>query len=151
MQVFRVQWVGDGDIKKSQTYRFSTSQIPVQLPDQKSGIQIVMSFGVTVNVAPPDGQSQIVVVGAKPAKSKDGRRLATLTVKNLGNKHAYLNESVITLSASAWSAQLTPFEFAQKVGLGIVQPGKERRFFLSIEVPANVSAITAKVTYKPKK
>jgi hypothetical protein len=35
------------------------------------------------------------------------------------------------------------------VGAGIVQPGKERRFILPVEVPAAVSAIQATVKLKP--
>jgi fimbrial chaperone protein len=148
-QVFRVQWVGDPQISKSQVYWFGVSQLPVKLPKGESGIQIVMSFGVTVNVAPPNGKSDILVMNAAPIKDKTGKRLASLTVKNPGNKHAYLKQSSIHLSGGSWSADVAPEEIAQKVGLGIVQPGKERRFILPVEVPAAVSAIHATVKLKP--
>ena len=148
-QVFRIQWVGEPDLAKSRTYRFDISQVPVKLAKEKSGIQIVMTFGITVNVAPPQGKSEIQVMGAAPVVGKDGKRLAALTVKNPGSKHAYLRQSVIDLSGSGWSAQMTSAAFGQQVGLGIVQPGKERRFILPIEVPAGVSAIKATVKYDP--
>ena len=123
-QVFRVQWVGDPEISKSKTYRVSVGQVPVKLAKGKSGIQIVMSFGVTVNVAPLNGKSAIVVTKAATAKDKSGKRVAAVTVKNPGNKHAYLQKSSIKLSGSGWSKQMTSGEISQKVGLGIVQPGK---------------------------
>jgi P pilus assembly chaperone PapD len=148
-QVFRVQWIGDPEIGESQTYRFNVSQVPVKLPEGTSGIQIVMSFGVTVNVAPLQGTSDIVVMGAAPFKGKDGKRLTALTVKNPGNKHAYLKQSAIHLSGGGWSAEMTPEEIAQKVGLGIVQPGKQRRFILPVEVPSGVSKIQATVESRP--
>ena len=148
-QVFRVQWIGEPDLATSRSYRFDVSQVPVKLPKQKSGIQIVMTFGVTVNVAPAQGKSDIQVMGAAPVVGKDGKRLAALTVKNPGSKHAYLRQSVIDLSGHGWSAQMTSAAFGQQVGLGIVQPGKERRFILPIEVPAGVSAIKATVKYDP--
>lgn len=148
-QVFRVQWIGEPDLAKSRSYRFDVSQVPVKLSKQQSGIQIVMTFGVTVNVAPPQGKSDIQVMGAAPVVGKDGKRLASLTVKNPGSKHAYLRQSVIDLSGGGWSAQLTSAAIGQQVGLGIVQPGKERRFILPIEVPAGVSAIKATVKYDP--
>jgi P pilus assembly chaperone PapD len=147
-QVFRVQWIGEPQIEKSQTYRFMVSQVPVKLPEGQNGIQIVMSFGVTVNVAPPKGSSDIVVMSAAPV-TKDGKRLAALTVKNPGNKHAYLRQAAIRLSGGSWSADLTPGDIAQKVGLGIVQPGKERRFVLPVEVPASVAKIEAAVKLAP--
>lgn len=149
-QVFRVQWIGEPDLKKSQTYRVSVGQVPVKLAKDTSGIQIVMSFGVTVNVAPLQGTSDIVVMKAAPMKDKDGKRLAALTVKNPGNKHAYLQRSSIRLSGGGWSAEITPGEIAQKVGFGIVQPGKERRFVLPVEVPGNVSKIDATVKFRPE-
>jgi P pilus assembly chaperone PapD len=149
-QVFRVQWIGEPDISKSRTYRVSVGQLPVKLPKGTSGIQIVMSFGVMVNVAPLQGKSDIVVMKAAPVKGKNGKRLAALTVKNPGNKHAYLQKSSIRLSGGGWSAEMTPGEIAQKVGLGIVQPGKERRFVLPVEVPGNISKIDATVKFRPE-
>jgi P pilus assembly chaperone PapD len=122
----------------------------VKPPKGTSGIQIVMSFGVTVNVAPLGGRADIVVMGAAPAKGKDGKRLAALTVKNPGNMHAYLQKSSIRLSGAGWSAEMTPGEIAQKVGLGIVQPGKQRRFILPVEVPSGVSEIQASVELRPE-
>ncbi len=149
-QVFRVQWIGDPGIEKSQTYRFSISQVPVKLPEGVSGIQIVMNFAVTVNVAPLQGTSDIVVTSAAPVAGQNGKRLAAVTVRNSGNIHALLQKSSIRLSGGSWSAEMSPGEIAQKVGLGIVQPGKERRFVLPVEVPGNISKIDAVVTLRPE-
>lgn len=144
-QVFRVQWIGQPDLAKGRTYRFDVGQLPVHLPQGANGIQIVMSFGVTVNVAPPEGKSGIVVLGAAPVAGKDGKRLAALTVRNPGNRNAYLKQSEIVLSGGGWSARMTPAEIEQRVGLGIVQPGKQRRFVLPVEVPGSVTRLEAKV------
>lgn len=145
-QVFRVQWIGDPDIPTSQTFRFNVSQVPVKLPKEQSGIQIVMSFGLTVNVAPPQAKAELVVVSAAPVTGKDGKRVASVTLKNPGTKHAYLRNAAVSLSGKGWSARIGPGEIAQKLGLGIVQPGKERRFLLPVEVPGAVSAIQASVS-----
>ncbi|NJM35864.1 MAG: fimbria/pilus periplasmic chaperone [Rhodomicrobium sp.] len=148
-QVFRVQWIGDLQIDQSRSYRMMVSQLPVKLPKGQSGIQIVMSFGLTVNVAPPQAKGGIVVMGAAPV-AKDGKRFASVTVKNPGNKHTYLRQASIRLSGGSWSADLTPGDIAQKVGLGIIQPGKERRFVLPVEVPASVSKIEAAIKITPE-
>jgi P pilus assembly chaperone PapD len=144
-QIFRVQWIGDPELSQSQSYRFSVSQVPVKLPEGQSGIQIVMNFGVTVNVAPADGTSEIVVLGVEPTTDKNGKRVAALRVKNPGNMHAYLQNAEIRLSGGGWSAEMKPGHIAQTLGLGMVQPGKERRFILPIEVPEHVSLISASV------
>ena len=150
-QVFRVQWIGDPDIKSSRNYRFAVGQVPLKLPKDTSGIQMTMSFGVIVSVSSPQGKAAMVVLSAMPAKGEDGKRMAAVKVKNPGNKYAYFGQASIKLSGGGWSAQLTPHEVGQKVGLGIVQPGKERRFLLPVEVPANVSDITASIDYRPEK
>ncbi|WP_170936954.1 MULTISPECIES: fimbria/pilus periplasmic chaperone [Rhodomicrobium] len=149
-QVFRVQWIGDPAISKSESYKLSVLQVPVKPSKGESGIQIVMSFGVTVNVSPPQGTSDLVITQAAPVTGKDGKRVASVTLKNPGNKHAYLRNATLSLTGNGWSAQLSAGEIAQKIGLGIVQPGKERRFLLPIEVPGAVSAIQASVKLQPE-
>ena len=148
-QIFRVQWIGDPEIRESRNYRVSVSQVPVKRPEGTSGIQITMSFGVVVSVSPPQGSAAIAVTGAKPAKGEDGKQAVALNVKNTGNKHAYMRDAAISLSGGGWSAKLTADEVQQKLGLGIVQPGKERRFLIPVEVPAGVSDITASIDYQP--
>jgi P pilus assembly chaperone PapD len=150
-QTFRLQWLGESDIAASRTYRVAVTQIPVKQPDNTSGIQISMSFGVIVNVAPLSGRSAITMSEVKPAKTKDGGPAIALNVKNTGNKHAYLRDAALSLSAGTWSQKLTAYEVGQKVGLGIVQPGKERRFLIPMDVPPGVSDITASIDYQPEK
>ena len=151
VQIFRLQWIGNPTIKASRTYRFSVSQVPVKLPKEISGIQINMSFGVIVSVSPPQGSAAVLVTGVTLSDLKDGKRTAALKVKNTGVKHAYLRNAAINLAGGGWSAKLSPFEVEQRVGLGIVQPGKERRFLLPVEAPGNVSDITASIDYQPEK
>ncbi len=135
----------------SRNYRFSVAQVPVKLPSGSSGIQINMSFGVIVGVASPRSKATILATGASAAKDGEGRRIAALSVKNSGNKYAYLGKAGISLAAGNWSAKLSPYEVQQKIGLGIIQPGKERRFLIPVEVPPGVSDITASIEYHPEK
>jgi P pilus assembly chaperone PapD len=150
-QTFRVQWIGDPDITASRNYRISVSQVPVKLPSGSAGIQILMSFGVAVGVSPPQSKAAISVTSATPTKGKDGESLVALQVNNSGNRHAYLGNALVSLSGRDWSVKLSPSEVVQKVGVGIVQAGKERRFLIPVEVPAGVSDITASIDYQPGK
>ena len=149
-QVFRVQWIGDPMIKSSRNYRLSVAQVPVKLPKEVSGIQVNMSFGVIVSVSPTQGSASLEVTSATLSDVK-GKRAATLQIKNNGLRHAYLRNAVISLAGGGWSTKLSPHEVEQKIGLGIIQPGKERRFLLPVEVPGNVSDITASIDYQPEK
>lgn len=150
-QTFRVQWIGDSALAKSQTYRLSVSQVPLKMAQGQSGIQITMSFGVVVSVAPPQAKAAIAVLDARPAKSSNGKAAIALNIKNSGNKQAYMRDAAINLSADNWSRKLSAIEVGERLGLGIIQPGKERRFLLPIEVPGNVSDITASIDYQPEK
>ena len=63
-QSFRVQWVGDPQIKQSQSYIFSVNQVPVKMPKGTSGVQVVFNFATIVNVAPAIGKSEINLISA---------------------------------------------------------------------------------------
>ena len=154
-QVFRVEWLGGPDLAKSQSFQLALSQIPVKLPkNQTAAVQVVMSFGVLINVAPAKGAPQVKLVGTgidSVGDKKATQRRPTITVENASNVHALLQDATIRLSSGSWSQTLSPGDFAQKVGMGLVQPGKRRKFTLPFEVPASVTTIQASIDYTPKR
>ena len=150
-QNFRVQWVGDPQIQLSQSYVFSVNQVPVRMPEAKSGVQVVFNFATIVNVAPTGGRSALDLVSAGIGKDDEGRPHPTLTVKNPGNAHAKLTDATIRVSGGTWSQTLRPEQLRQAMGLGLVQPGKTRRFLLPLDLPAGVNQVTASIDYKPAK
>ncbi len=151
-QVFRLQWVGEPAIAKSESYLMSVNQVPVKLPAGKSAVQIVMSFGVVVNVAPPQGSPSLnLVTTGIEADKKSGKRFPTVTVENSSNVHALLPQSTIALSGDGWSQTMSSTELAEKVGIGLVQPGMKRRFVLPVELPPEVKSVQASLDFKPKR
>jgi P pilus assembly chaperone PapD len=151
-QVFRLQWVGEPAIARSESYLMSVNQVPVKLPAGKSAVQIVMSFGVVINVAPPQGSPSLAVISTGvEADKKSGKRYPTITVENPTNIHALLPQSTIALSGDGWSQTLTPTDLTEKIGVGLVQPGMKRRFVLPIELPPEVKTLQANLDFKPKR
>ncbi len=150
-QVFRVQWVGEPLLQESQSYLIAISQVPLKLPPGKSAVQIVMSFGVLVNVAPPQGEPTLRLVETGSITAKDGKRYPTITVENPAKVHALLPQSTIQLSAAGWSRTFPPAELSDKVGIGLVQPGKRRTFILPAELPASVTRVQASIDFRPKR
>jgi fimbrial chaperone protein len=150
-QVFRLQWVGDPAIAQSESYMLSVNQIPVKMPAGKSAVQIVMSFGVVVNVAPPQGLPDLKLVGSGVTTDKSGKRFPTITVENKSKIHALLPQSTINLKSGAWTRSMAASEISEKVGIGLVQPGAKRKFTLPIELPANVQQVQATMDFKPKR
>ncbi len=151
-QVFRVQWVGEPMLAESESYMMSVNQIPVKLPAGKSAVQIVMSFGVVINVAPPQGLPALKLVGTGvETDKKTGKRHPTITVENPTKIHALLPQSTLAVSGGGWSHSFSQTELREKVGIGLVQPGKRRKFILPVELPANVPSVQASLDFKPKR
>lgn len=150
-QVFRLQWVGEPQIAQSESFMVTVNQIPVRLPKGKSAVQIVMAMGVMVNVAPTDGTPALRVVETTIATDKSGVRRPTITVENPTKVHALLPDTKIVLSNGSWSRTLERNEIGTNIGIGLVQPGKRRRFVLPVDLPQNVATVKASVEYKTAK
>lgn len=140
-QNFRIQWLGDPMLGSSQSYMLYMNQIPIKLPQGRSGVQVVMSMGVMINVAPPQGAPALQVVDTGVATDRHGKRRPTLTVQNPSKVHALLPQSTIRLAAGGWSSTLTPGLLSETIGIGLVQPGKRRKFVLPVELPAGVANV----------
>lgn len=131
---------------------FLMNQIPVKMPAGKHAVQIVMSFGVVVNVAPPNGLSGLKLVGnGIDVDKKSGKRRPTVTVENPTKIHALLPQSTLRVASGGWSHTFSGKEMDEKIGIGLVQPGKRRKFILPVDLPTNVTKVEATLEYKPKR
>jgi P pilus assembly chaperone PapD len=144
-QNFRIQWLGDPALARSESFMLYVNQIPVKQPQGKSGLQFVMSMGVMINVAPATGAPQLKVVSTGVTTGKDGKRYPSITVENPSNTHALLPRATVHLASGNWSSTLKPNDIADRLGIGLVQPGRRRKFTLPVELPSTVARIDASV------
>ncbi len=149
-QVFRLQWVGDPALAKSQSYMFTVSQVPVKFPKDHNKVQVVMGFGVVIDVAAAGVTPSLTVVSTKLAKDKQGKQHAIMTVENPTNTHALLPDGSISLTGDGWSKTLTSTDLRDTIGIGLVQPGMRRRFVLPGIVPTSVTNLQVSLNYRPK-
>ena len=105
-QSFRVQWVGAPDIKTSETYMVSVNQLPVKMNAGESGVQMVFSFGVIVNVAPAGAQSALKLVSAE-ALTEDGKRGVSIMVENPSEMYSYFSDASVSLESGGWRKDLS--------------------------------------------
>lgn len=147
-QSFRVQWMGNTNITSSESYTLSVNQLPVTLDQKKNGIQMVVNFGVIVNVIPANAKPVIVVVKADIVKRPSKANEPVITVANSGNGHALLGDGSIILSSGSWTKTLAGEEMRQRLGMGLVQPGNKRRFSLGVPVPDGISRYDVKIELK---
>lgn len=150
-QNFRVQWLGEPGLDTSRSFMLYMNQVPVKMPKGKSGVQVVMSMGVMINVAAAQGVPSLRLVGTGVTNDKSGARRPVITVENPSNVHALLPQSTIRLAGGGWSTTLTPAMLDDRLGIGLVQPGKRRRFVLPVELPANVNTVQASVEMAPRR
>lgn len=149
-QNFRIQWLGEPLLEKSETFLIYVNQIPVKLPKQIRGVQVVFGMGVMVNVAPPRGEPELKILSSGIATDAQGRRHPTLTVINPTNVHALFPQSTVRISSGSWSETLSSGELAQTIGIGLVQPRHRRRFVLPITLPPGVTTVESSLEFRPK-
>ena len=150
-QNFRVQWVGEVDLKKSQHYLFSINQIPVKMTaTEGKEVEIVFNYQLIVNVAPTEGTSELKLVKAEIAKDSEGILRPVLTIRNSKNIHARISDANIQLSAGDWSKKLSSTYLAQILGVGVVSAGKTRLFVLNVDIPNTLTNLGATIDYKSR-
>ncbi len=145
-QVFKVQWAG-APLTKSRTYIFAVNQLPVEMPDEKSGFQVVFNFDVIANIAPPTGTRSLDILSSGVV-TEGGKRFPSLLISNSGNVHAKLSDLTLVLRSGSWSQVLPPAELQQRLGVAVVQPGKKRRFKINVELPKDAAQVVAEISYE---
>jgi fimbrial chaperone protein len=146
-QAFRIQWVGDPVLGKSQHYYVTVAQLPVQLPEGQSAIQILYNFQVLVNVAASTGGPQISIASASIGKNGDGKPVPEIVVKNAGNSYGYLSRVRLRITYKDASGKqllkqvMSPDEIQQKVGFGLIGPEVTRKVLLPVVLPGADGAV----------
>ena len=140
-QVFRLQYVGDPGADRSKHYYAEVAQLPVELPEGQSAIQIRYNFQVMVNVASPTaGDAALTIESAEIVQNAEGKNMAAFTVRNSGRNYGYLSSGNLTIRHTDAAGNetvrrtLTGNEIQQMIGFGLVGPEMTRRFVSPVEV-----------------
>lgn len=150
-QSFRVQWVGDPEIARSKHYYITVAQMPVELPEGQSGIQILYNFQTVVSVAAPGGTAELSVVSAEPVE-QDGKTVVSLLVENAGNNYDYVSRQRLALEMRnpagerVFEQTLSGAEIQQIAGFGLVGPETRRRLIIPVELPQSEGVLTAELS-----
>lgn len=147
-QSFRVQWMGDQNLKASESYTLSVNQLPVDLGQKKNGVQIVFNFSVIINVAGANAKPVISVLKADIAQTSSKGKEPVITLENSGNGHALLGDGSLILTSGSWSKTFAGDEIRKLFGMGLIQPGTKRRFSLATQLPPEVSRYDVRIDLK---
>lgn len=151
-QTFRVQFVGDPELARSKHYYVTVAQLPVQMPQGQSAIQILYNFQVLVSVAPTGARPALAVTGAEVARNEAGRPVPAITVNNPSTAHGYLSNGRLRIvqrdaSGSEVFRRVLPGpEIQQTIGFGLIGAGQTRRVIVPIELPTEGGTVEAQFT-----
>jgi fimbrial chaperone protein len=166
-QVFRVQYVGQAALAKSEIYYMSIREIPVEFEKGTSQVQVVVNYNVLANVVPDGSRPSPVIRSAryisaeKPAATVSGAADtaaagassfsgAEIDVGNDGNRYMLAGMSAWTLSGTTTDGQpferkFEPEELTKLIGVGVVAPGKHRIFRLPLDTPLTDQSIKVQI------
>lgn len=140
-QVFRLQYIGDPGAENSKHYYAEVAQLPVELPDGQSAIQILYNFQVMVNVASVlAGDPELSIESAEIVQGEDGRNMAAFTVRNTSRNYGYLSTGRLDIrhkdaaGKETMRRTLSSNDIQQTIGFGLVGPEMTRRFVSPVEL-----------------
>lgn len=160
-QVFRIQYVGDEAVNRSQVYYLSIKQIPVEFEGGRNQVQVVINYNVLVNVV-PDGTAPIANVKSasyiEREQSLDDfaeedrpeslplEKGILIDLANDGNRYFFAGRSEWSISAQTMTGEefeqtYRGDEMSSLVGAGVVAPGKNRIFFVPTDVELDSNSI----------
>lgn len=148
-QTFRVQYVGDPDLKASKHYYVTVAQLPVKLPEGKSAIQILYNFQVLISVAPAGVKPSLAVSGATIGKNAEGKPVPVISVSNASQAHGYLSDGRLRIvernaaGAEIFRKTMSGPEIQQTIGFGLIGAGQERRVTVPVELPTADGSVEA--------
>jgi len=151
-QTFRIQYVGEPAIARSKHYYVTVAQLPVQLPEGQSAIQILYNFRVLTSIAPPNTQSALRVASAEIARDAAGRPAPAVTFRNDSVAHGYLSQGRLRIvqrdsgGREVFRRVIPGPELQQTIGLGLVGAGQTRRIVIPVALPVEGGEIEADFT-----
>ncbi len=133
-QVFRAQYIGDGDFDTTQSYRIVFKQLPLQNQEQQSQVNMIFNFATLVFVSPPEAQGQLQQTLDCQEKSA-----CMLTVTNVGDGVMPLIQSILQVNGE----QLADWAWLQQaIGMTYLMPKHVLKIDIS-ELVADLSQITS--------
>lgn len=151
-QSFRVQYVGDPDLKTSKHYYVTVAQLPVKLPAGQSAIQILYNFQVLVSIAPHGVKPAIKVQSAEVGHNEQGKPIPVVTLTNASTAYGYLSNGRLRIIAKDTTGKevfrrtLSGPETQQTIGFGLVGANQTRRMALPIELPVDGGSVDVSFT-----
>ncbi len=140
-QAFRVQWVGEPDLKESKHFYVTAAQLPVALAEGQNAVQVLHRFKILVSVGAAAATSTLQVTEARIDVDSNGKPRPVLTVANDGTTYGYVSQRRMTIvqhdasGSEIFRQTFEPDEIGQRMGMGLVPSGRSRILPINVELP----------------
>lgn len=151
-QAFRVQWIGDPDLKESKHFYVTAAQLPVALSPDQNAIQVLHRFKILVSVGAASATSELRIAEARIDNDANGKPRPVVTVRNDGATYGYVSQRRMTIvQRSAGGEEIfrqtfEPDEIGQRMGMGLIPSGQSRNLPISVELPQATGTLTIELT-----
>lgn len=151
-QAFRVQWVGEPDLKESRHFYVTAAQLPVALSADQNAIQVLHRFKILVSVGAASATSQLHVAETRIDTDANGKPRPVLTVRNDGTTYGYVSQRRMTIvqrgagGEEIFRKTFEPDEIGQRMGMGLVPSGQSRTLPINVELPQAAGTLTIELT-----
>jgi fimbrial chaperone protein len=145
-QSVRVQWTGSSAPATEIAYRLMAEQLPIDIGSdgaERSGLKLLVKYMAALYVRPADPAA--VLTATIAADLRDGHKLAVIKVKNTGNAHAVLQDSMLEVSAGGQPVAFEPEQREAVHGKNIL-PGVERELLLPWSKAMEAGALTIELS-----
>jgi P pilus assembly chaperone PapD len=134
VQVVRFRYLGPV-LDNSRNFYVRVAQIPVELQEGQSGVEVVVQFDVSLNIQVSDAQPRYSVVSAQAVNSEDANELR-FVVGNAAANYGFLSRSSMEIvSPSGEVTRLSGPEIRSAVGDTLVPARGQRSFSIAMEDP----------------
>jgi fimbrial chaperone protein len=148
-QTFRVQYVGDPGLARSKHFYVTVAQLPVQMPQAQSAIQVLYNFQVLVSVSPFGARPALAVKSAQVGRNAQGKPVPVVTMTNDSPAHGFLSNGRLRMvqkdasGREVFRQSLSGPEIQQAIGFGLIGAGQTRRVQVPIVLPSEGGSLEA--------
>lgn len=148
-QVFRAQYVGEPDLDEARVYYMSMRQLPIELEDGPPQVQVTVTFNVFVSVEPDDVEG-VPRVDTISAETRDDAQGINVRLVNEGKgmllaSRQGWNIRGRTAAGELFEIKLNPAQISNRIGVGVVAPGKARRFFVPLDFAVDAESVSVEL------
>ena len=141
-QIFRVQWLGEPNLKTSRSFYIMFKQVPVKVTQEKTGIQFLTNIGASLHVVPSAAKSAGLVEDITFGK-KDSKPTISFFVKNTSDRLWYTDSVRYSITSPQLKEAVTfsGAEIDKSQQTQLITPQGRQKLTLPLPVPVQKATV----------